>query len=569
MNRLLIIFSIFMVKTYSHQSNIIQSCQSPVYCQGKLLDTIQMARIFNDSKSFVDMRMKYSQADILRRFDDMMRKYHDDPTREQIAQFVADNFADGNEIEDWNPKDYNSQPGFLRKINDLVVRDFARNLVHLWPVLARKVRPEVREHEERYSMIPVPNGFIVPGGRFREFYYWDSYWIVQGLLISEMHETARGVIDNFIYMVNKYGFVPNGGRVYYLNRSQPPLLTLMAASYLRHTQDLDWLKKNVKSLDKELRYWLDNKVISVKREGVEYTLARYQVKSATPRPESYAQDVTTASYFENEEDRLRCYAELKSGAETGWDFSTRWIFGPNGTQSANLSHIQASRVIPVDLNAFLCRDFMELSRFYKILGDRKNAEFWNEKYKYWQKAVEQVLWDERDGIWYDYDIIEQEPRRLFFPSNIAPLWAGIVDEDDLEKFSKRVLAYLKEKEVLEFPGGVPTSLIRSGEQWDYPNAWPPLQAFIIQGLDRSGLKEGRTAAEFLAKKWLKANIRGFMDTHEMFEKYDAMESGKFGGGGEYQVQSGFGWTNGVALELIVRYYTNNSAGRKQHDKHKH
>lgn len=511
------------------------------------------------------MRMKHPQAEILKKFEALMKESKDEPTREQIEGFVGANFEEGNEIEEWSPKDYNSQPGFLKKIDDVVVRDFARNLVHIWPVLARKVRPEVREHEERYSLISVPNGFIIPGGRFREFYYWDSYWIIEGLLISDMHETARGMIDNFIYIVNKYGFVPNGGRVYYLNRSQPPLLTLMAASYMRYTQDVEWLKTNIKSLDKELRYWLDNKLTTVKKDGVEYTLAHYQVKSTTPRPESYSQDVATASFFDNEQDRQKCYAELKSGAETGWDFSTRWIFDRNGTHFANLSYIEASRVIPVDLNAFLCRDFKEISRFYKALGDQKNALFWSAKYKYWQKAIQKVLWDETDGIWYDYDWLEQRPRRFFFPSNVAPLWAAILDEDDTKKFSKRALNYLKEKEVLDFPGGIPTSLINSGEQWDYPNAWPPLQAFIIQGLDRSGLRE---EAEILARKWLKANIRGFMNSHEMFEKYDALVSGKFGGGGEYTVQSGFGWSNGVALELIVRYYTSNNSVRK-YSKHKH
>lgn len=510
------------------------------------------------------MRMKHSQNDILKNFDTLMEQTQNKPSTEQIEKFVADNFEEGNEIEEWNPKDYNSQPDFLKKIDDTVVREFATNLVHIWPTLARKVRPEVSQNPEQYSLIPVPNGFIVPGGRFREFYYWDSYWIIQGLLISDMHETAKGVIENFIFMVNKYGFVPNGGRVYYLNRSQPPLLTLMATSYLRYTQDIDWLKTNIKSLDKELRYWLDNKLTNVKKDGVEYTLAHYQVKSPTPRPESYAQDITTASFFETEEDKQKCYAELKSGAETGWDFSTRWIFDPNNTHYANLSYIQVSRLIPVDLNAFLCRDFKEISRFYKILGDHKNAQFWNEKYKYWQKAIEKVLWDEQDGIWYDYDFLDQKSRRLFYPSNVAPLWSSILPEGDIEKFSKRVLTYLKEKEVLDFAGGIPTSLINSGEQWDYPNAWPPLQAFIIQGLDRSGLEEGRERAELLAKKWLKANIRGYVNSHEMFEKYDALVSGKYGGGGEYKVQSGFGWTNGVALELIVRYYSGRSPVRKYH-----
>lgn len=500
------------------------------------------------------MHMKLSHEAILSKFEKLMEKTKNSPTKEQIQEFVDDNFEAGNEIQMWSPQDFTSHPDFLKKIKDTVVRDFAKSLVRIWPRLARKVRPEVKKNEDRYSLIAVPNGFIMPGGRFREFYYWDTYWIVEGLLICEMHETVRGMIDNFIYMVNRFGFVPNGGRIYYLNRSQPPLLTLMAASYFRHTKDLEWLKVNINALDKELRYWLNYRVTKVKKDGAEYTLAHYRVNSTRPRPESYVQDIATASIFEKEEDRLRCYAELKSGAETGWDFSTRWIFAPDGSQFGNLSYIQASRIIPVDLNAFLCKDFLEMSQFYKILGDTKNAEFWDEKYKYFQKAIEKVLWHDSDGIWYDYDYIEQKPRELFFPSNVVPLWTNILPKEDLTKFSKRVLTYLQQKSVLDFPGGVPTSLLNSGEQWDYPNAWPPLQAFVIQGLDRSGLEEGRREAEKLAKKWLKSNIMGYLNEHDMFEKYDVLRPGIVGGGGEYGVQYGFGWSNGVALELIARYY---------------
>lgn len=501
------------------------------------------------------MKMKKEPQEIINSFDDLMAATSDSPTREQLEEFVDANFEDGNELEDWNPTDYNSQPQFLRRINDVVVRDFARNLVRLWPILARKIRPEVMQNAERYSLIPVPNGFIIPGGRFREFYYWDSYWIIQGLLISEMHDSAKGMIENFISMVEKYGFIPNGGRVYYLNRSQPPLLTLMASSYFKATKNVDWLRSNIKYFDQELTFWLNKRTISFKKDQRNYTLAHYSSDSGTPRPESYVEDMRTASYFEDEEERARCFAELKSGAETGWDFSSRWIFDSNGGNFANLSHIETSRVIPVDLNAFLCKAFFELSQFYSIIGDKKNSVYWIERSSYFQKAIEKVLWDETDGIWYDYDLGSEKPRKYFFPSNFAPLWTKSYDAQYGPVLGKRVLNYLQDHKVISFPGGIPTSLDQSGEQWDYPNAWPPLQAIVIQGLERSLDPEAQNAAESLAHKWIKANIRGYMDNQEMFEKYDAEHAGRYGGGGEYTVQSGFGWTNGVALELINKYYT--------------
>lgn len=133
----------------------------------------------------------------------------------------------GNEFESWNPLDWKPNPKVLEKIVDPKLHSWASKLNEFWNELGRKIKAEVKEEPERFSMIYVSNGIIVPGGRFREFYYWDSYWIQIGLLHSEMNTTVRGMIDNFLEMVenDKYGFVPNGGRVYY-RRSQPRFLFL-------------------------------------------------------------------------------------------------------------------------------------------------------------------------------------------------------------------------------------------------------------------------------------------------------------------------------------------------------
>lgn len=576
---LLILIFLYLIKRFvlcGRKSYNVPTCDHKIYCQGKLLDTVQRARLYPDSKTFVDMKMKKPTKEILKEFNALMKSANQTPTKEQIQAFVDANFDEGNELEVWIPTDYSCFPKFLYDVEDLVLRDFAKKLVHIWPLLARKVRQEVAENKDRYSLLPIPNGFIVPGGRFREYYYWDSYWIIQGLLLSEMDETAKGMIENFFFVIEKHGFVPNGGRVYYLNRSQPPLLTLMGASYYEKTKDTEWLKSNVKYFDKELNHWLKKRTVGFKKDGVKYTAAHYSTNSGTPRPESYYEDVTTASRISGENEKRKCYAELKSAAEAGWDFSSRWMFNEGcdcGNSEKSLENIDVSRIVPVDLNAILCKSFQTLSEFYKDLGSAKKSDFWAKKADAWQKLIDQILWNEEDGIWYDFDIKLQIPRKLFFPSNVTPLWTRSFSPQDGPRLGKRVLNYLSTKKILDFPGGIPASLEKTGQQWDLPNAWPPMQAIVVQGLDRSGDPAAREQASQLAHKWVRANLKGFTDTKEMFEKYDAEVPGMYGGGGEYTVQSGFGWTNGVVLEFIHDYCSkrkegdgNNNVGGKGSDR---
>ncbi|KAJ3663036.1 hypothetical protein Zmor_007346 [Zophobas morio] len=390
------------------------SCDSKIYCQGDLLHTIQMAKPFEDSKTFVDMKLKHDEKTTLDNFDVFITNTNNNPTKEEVQQFVSDNFEEGNEFEDWVPSDYTPNPQILSKIADTEIRNFASKLVAIWPKLARKVKQEVFDTPELYTLLPVEHGFIVPGGRFKEFYYWDSYWIIKGLLVCEMYDTVKGMLDNFLSIVEKYGFLPNGARIYYLNRSQPPLLTLMAATYIQATNDTTWLLNNIKTLDKELRFWLDNKVVTVPKNGINYTLAHYDSESGSPRPESYYEDVDTARRLPNEEDRIQLYADLKSGAESGWDFSSRWIVDENGTANANLTSLQTRRIIPVDLNAFLCQAFRKLGELYVIIHDFENAVYWFEMASIWQKTIQDVLYNEEGGIWYDWDNVLSQHRKIFF-----------------------------------------------------------------------------------------------------------------------------------------------------------
>lgn len=218
--------------------NLLPSCPSEIYCQGQLLHTVQMKEIYTDSKTFVDMKMKGKPKETLEAFNAFMAEKNNDPSREELKAWVESNFEKpGAEFEDWIPDDWVANPAFLKHIKDADLREFASKLNQIWHELGRKMIADVAINSDQYSIIPVDHPVIVPGGRFREFYYWDSYWIVKGLLLSEMKKTTRGMLENFLSIVQRYGFIPNGGRIYYSMRSQPPLLCAMVKAYVDATND--------------------------------------------------------------------------------------------------------------------------------------------------------------------------------------------------------------------------------------------------------------------------------------------------------------------------------------------
>lgn len=554
MTRLLILpYLVVAVSVCVAQNSLPPTCSSKVYCQGSLLHTVQTARIFKDSKTFVDLKMIKSENDTLEDFDKLMNETNDNPTREQLQSFVSQHFEEGDELMNWTPTDFNPNPPILDKIKDEKFKKFAKDLVNIWPTLARKMRDEVSLNPDRNSLVYVPNGFIIPGGRFKEIYYWDSYWIIEGLILSGMTETAKGMIENFLHLVKKFGHIPNGSRVYYAERSQPPLLIAMVDKYVKVTKDINWLRDNLATLEEELSFWVTKRTINVTKDDKDYTLLRYFAESRGPRPESYAEDYAYASEIRDETKQQTFFTNLKSAAESGWDFSTRWFFTENSANIGNLSNIHTTKIVPVDLNSMYAGALETMGNFNSMLKDKKSAKKWWTMAEYWRLAIDKVLWDPKDGIWYDYNLETRQPRKGFFPSNVAPLWAKCVEAENLIEYGPKVIEYLKRSTALSFPGGIPTSVSRSGEQWDHPNAWPPLQSMVVEALKHINTDESNRMAQETAQKWVRANYIGYNKTEEMFEKYDAEKPGDYGGGGEYVVQSGFGWTNGVVLEMLNYY----------------
>ncbi|CAI6353958.1 unnamed protein product [Macrosiphum euphorbiae] len=515
-----------------------------------------MLEVFDDSKTFVDMKMNLSSEEIKKKFEEKMESWKYNATIDNVKEFVNTFFdKEGSEFEKWIPTDFISEPKVFNSIKDVQLKNWAKNITTIWLDLGRKIKDDVRSHPEYYSIIYLPNPFIIPGGRFREVYYWDSYWIIRGLLICEMHNTAKGMISNYISMIQTFGHVPNGGRIYYIQRSQPPMTIPMVKSYVESTNDMEFVIEIIQYLEVEFNYWITQHNVTINKYGRNYTLAVYKDNSTGPRPESYREDIKAAENFTTENDKENFYSEIKAAAESGWDFSSRW-FILNGTNKGNITHTKTRSIVPVELNALIFWNAKILSDFYRELNNTIKALEYEVIATEWKDAVNAVLWNEEVGAWLDFDLLNQKKRNYFYPTNISPLWTGCYDRNRTDYFVTRILKYLKENEVLTTSGGVPTTLMETDQQWDQSNAWPPLQYIMVMSLQNTDNEDAKVMAAKIASKWLCTNFVAYYGDkkYKMYEKYLVNGDGKKGeSSGEYEIQDGFGWTNGIVLEFLQLY----------------
>ncbi|KAJ8613352.1 hypothetical protein CTAYLR_002251 [Chrysophaeum taylorii] len=547
-----------------------------VYCSGPLLDAVQTLHLFADSKTFVDMPMLEDPEAVLAAFDALPTSID----RNSVEAFVSRYFGNvSSGLEQWTPTDWSPFPPKLATLAE-PWKTWALDLNERWKELGRVVADATRLHPARSSLLAPPYPFVVPGGRFREPYYWDTYWIVEGLLACDMPTTARHAISNLLEYVDAYGFVPNGGRVYYLNRSQPPLLSEMVVAYLETRLDDDALalaRKALPRLEKEYDWWMraDHAVACRDAAGNNHLLNRYWTDTRMPRPESYREDVDTARRLP-EARRPRLYADLRAAAESGWDFSSRWI-NASDWDNVSLANTVTTSIVPVDLNAIMLRFERNLAALHALLGcgvpwnsarraaglDPFSSEttpdpavFFCEGFSTYAaaarrraRAIQALLWRDDLGVWRDLHL--GDPARAATPaaSDFAMLWAGVADRDD-DDAQRTLVSTLRASNLVQ-PGGILTSLLETGQQWDAPNAWPPLQFLILRGLGRLRVPEAAALARNISTAWLDSNYAAWRATGNMYEKYDAHHPGVGGGGGEYQPQLGFGWTNGVVLSILT------------------
>ncbi|KAJ2579171.1 hypothetical protein GGH95_003240 [Coemansia sp. RSA 1836] len=558
-------------------------CNSPIYCQGELLHAVQMAKLYPDDKTFVDKPTLKPPTQVLANFALIGGSK---ANRSALAQFVAENFGqEGSELKPVNlsKPGGSSPPLFLNNINDPLLKAFGQTVNGYWGTLIREQDLSVLCEEGCVSsMLPLKYHFVVPGGRFRELYYWDTYFSLEGMLRSGLWDLSLSTIRDLLALVNVYGFVPNGARVYYLDRSQPPLLTLMVKLYYEHTGDTAFVAEALPLLQREHAYWQANHSVNVSipngggEEGTTVQLNRYIVDTDQPRPEAYAKDYELAHNATSDPDiQAGIYADMATGAESGWDYSTRWVKYPNAVPKDHILYsIRTRQVVPVELNAILYQveqalaDFVVLancSSSPSIIADTNYGELARMR----RNAMYSVFYDQPSGLFYDYILDERRRSDILSPAALWPYWSFGSDKsnstqphDNRETKASAIAAFAPVFRILSSnPGGIPATLYNSGQQWDYPSAWPPLQYVLMQGALNMGhidlgLSLAQTFVDSVFCAWYNTggSIPGILeklpnttDSGHMFEKFDSTQVGKEGGGGEYTVQAGFGWTNGVLL----------------------
>ncbi|KAI9921411.1 hypothetical protein PsorP6_000936 [Peronosclerospora sorghi] len=565
-----------------------------IYCHGPLLHAVQMANVYSDSKYFVDMPIKENSSafDILvdfRRRELAMTEWKpifQHTHADQLRRFLDDHFdPPGTDLLPITPFDFRGQvyPPMIAGIHNEELRNWAFSLHQIWQSLGRTYNPRVkgsllRSRKVHELSIDQPdNVLIVPGGRFRESYYWDSYWIVQGLLVSDMPTTARGIVNHLLEYVAEFGFVPNGGRIYYLTRSQPPMLSDMVQLVARFESnetepeyDDEYLRAALPILEREYEFWMQHgpcgHAVEINRRDSQaeassrptrYVLNRYTSNANHPRPESYREDVMVAAeIFERtmhledgkaaatERYKDKYYNNVIAAAESGWDFSSRWLRNPFDMKS-----MVTSSVVPVDLNSIMYRVERNLMEFNRHLGKNERAEFFQQAAARRLEAMDAILWSEKHQSWKDYDLETDTHSATVSVSDYSPLWAKAYNASNIDRLRK-IVTSLKNSGLLQV-GGVQTTTTFSGQQWDAPNAWPPEQDIVVEGLLAINTTESYNLARELTQTWTQTSLTAWKQTGLMFEKYNASEIGGLGAGGEYFPQFGFGWTNGVILKFLT------------------
>ncbi len=483
-----------------------------------LFKDVQLNRIFPDGKTFVDCLPKYSP-------DVINAKYIEEKDQQgfNLQQFVLANF----ELPAVLSNNYHSDTN----------RTVAENINNLWDVLTRQ--PD----KSGGSLIPLPHSYIVPGGRFGEIYYWDSYFTMLGLKASGKFEMLENMVNNFSYLIDTLGYIPNGNRSYFIGRSQPPFYSLMI-QLLADIKGKDVLPTYLPQLEKEYQFWMKGHE-GLKASALHRTVRmpggelmnRYWDENDTPRPESYREDVELAG--ESGQEPKSIYRHLRAGAESGWDFSCRWFKEVN-----KFASIHTTDIVPVDLNCLLFHLEQTIAEANQLKGNveaAKQYEFLAEKRK---NAIQKYCWNNEHGFYVDYDFTEKKQKQSLSLAGLFPLYFNLATGEQ----SKQVANIIKEKFLM--PGGVVTTLETTGQQWDAPNGWAPLHWITIKGLLNYGHAE---LANEISKRWIQLNTDVFKRTGKLMEKYNVADTHLEAGGGEYEGQDGFGWTNGVILALIEKY----------------
>jgi alpha,alpha-trehalase len=348
------------------------------------------------------------------------------------------------------------------------------------------------------------------------------------------------MLENFAWLIERYGHIPNGNRTYYLSRSQPPFFAFMVElAAAREGEGL--YVKYLPRLRAEYAFWMDGAAAlapgtahrRVVRMPDGAILNRYWDDRDTPREEAYKEDVATARA--SQRSPAEVHRNLRAAAESGWDFSSRWL-----ADGKTLATIRTVELIPPDLNSLLYRLELTIAKACELASDRACVGDAERSAAQRKAAIHRYLWNPRAGAFTDYDWRAQKRGTQISAATLYPLYVKLADATQARAVAHTVRSKLLQRH------GLVTTTVRSGQQWDAPNGWAPLQWIASEGLKHYGY--GGLAA-VMARRWVAKNVQLYRATGTLVEKYDVMGAGG-GRGGEYPLQYGFGWTNGVLRKLL-------------------
>lgn len=482
----------------------------------ELFARVQLEMIFPDSKTFVDAIPLKKPADILALYQQEQTQANFD-----LKAFVERNFQ---------------LPEALPVVAVSQETDLQAHLKAHWVNLVRNPQ----KTSDYSTLVQLPNPYVVPGGRFREMFYWDSYFTIVGLLQSGQDKLALGMIDNFAYLIDQHGYVPNGNRSYFLSRSQPPFLAASLQLYAKY-HGVDSIIHYLPQLEKEYQFWMDNQQapIAATYQGQRLVVLpdgqlanRYYGAREVPRAEAFNKETKWAEGMVEAKKPL-FFRNLRAACESGWDFSGRW-FADGKTKTT----INAMDIIPVDLSSLLYSMEKTLADLYRHKNQPTQADFYAARAQARKTMIQQYHYDPVSGTYQDYNFITGKHTGYWSIAMAFPLFFDAATPEA----AVTVAAAIKEKFLQ--PGGVVTSLTQTGEQWDYPNGWAPMQYIAVYGLLQYGEK---TLARDIAQRWLALNEKVYREDGKMMEKYNVVDTSLKAGGGNYPNQDGFGWTNGVDI----------------------
>ncbi|MDP9083179.1 MAG: alpha,alpha-trehalase TreF [Pseudomonadota bacterium] len=493
----------------------------------QLFVAVQSAQVFADSKAFPDAIPASPPADILRQFDARRPA-----GQAALKDFVAAHF---NMVA--------IMPAAPAAGESTPIIDPAPIVDHIDGLWESLTRPAAAA--QRYSsLVALPRPYVVPGGRFREIYYWDSYFTMLGLAESGRHDLVTDMVADFAYMIDTFGHIPNGARTYYISRSQPPFFFAMVG-LLQPDEPGAAFAQFLPQLRREYSFWMagarelkpgiaHRRVVAMPDGSV---LNRFWDDRDTPRDESYREDTQLARNSRRPAAKL--FRDIRTAAESGWDFSSRW-FADGRTRAT----IDTSEIVPVDLNSLLYGLENAIRGGCEYNGDKACVLEFRRKALSRRRAIDRYLWDARRGAYLDYRWTHRRRMERVSAATLYPLFVSLASQGQAA-----AVANITARELLR-PGGIVTSTVDTGEQWDFPNGWAPLQWIAIAGLRNSGQAD---LAAGIACRWV-ANVNGvYRRSGKLVEKYDVVATDRSGGGGEYPLQDGFGWTNGVTRKLIALY----------------